>query len=178
MMLAVASSLALALAGGGDSPWLNEAARAVNIGIFLLILFLLLRKPMSKFFDGRLQQIKTDLERAQREKAAAEAKLAEVEARLAKLDVEQARINAEAQAEAEAEHARIAARTDEETLKIAETAEREIGAALKSARADLQRFVAEHAVLLAEGAIRAELNDEDRARMLEQYTAQLQGVRK
>jgi F-type H+-transporting ATPase subunit b len=171
-----ASLLALALAG--DNPWLNEAARALNIGVFLVILYFLLRKPMTKFFDARLAQIKTDLERAQREKAEAEKKLAEVEQRLAMLDSEQARIRTEAEAEAEAEHARIAARTDEEVRKIAETAEREVGAALKSARAELQRFVAEQAVVLAESTIKAELNDDDRERMLDQYTAQLEGVRK
>jgi F0F1-type ATP synthase membrane subunit b/b' len=174
-MLATASTLALALAGGG---WLSEAARAVNIGIFLLILFLLLRKPIGRLFDSRLQQIKTDLERAQREKGEAEAKLAEVEARLARIDAEKERIFAESEVEAEAEHARISARTEEETRKIAETAEREIGAALKIARADLQRFVAEQAVTLAESTIKAELNEEDRKRMLDQYAAQLEGVRK
>jgi F-type H+-transporting ATPase subunit b len=176
MTPAIAFTFALMLAG--DSPWLNEAARALNIGIFLVILFFLLRKPMAAFFDGRLKQIKTDLDRAQREKAEAEAKLAEVEARLAKLDSDRSRIRAEAEAEAEAEHSRVTARTDEEVRKIAETAEREIGAALKSARAELQRFVAEQAVVLAEGTIRAELNDEDRKRMMDQYAAQLQGVRK
>ena len=72
----------------------------------------------------------------------------------------------------------MSARTDEEIRKIAEAAERDIDGALKAARAELQKFVAEKAVEIAESQIRSEMNDADRKRMLDQYADQLVEVKK
>jgi ATP synthase F0 subunit b len=157
---------------GGIPEWIP---RVVNLAIFLGFLYFLLRKPMAAFFETRRAAIVADLEKAKREKAEADAKLAEVEARLSRLSAEQAEIRAEAEREAEAESARVAARAEEEARKIAETAGREIEGALKAARADLQRFAAEKAVDLAETKIRAEMNDEDRRRMVDRYAAEIGG---
>jgi F0F1-type ATP synthase membrane subunit b/b' len=160
---------------GGIPEWVPKT---VNLAIFLTFLYFILRKPAANFFEARRTAIVADLERAKREKAEAEAKLAEVEARLGRLAAEQEEIHAEAEREAEAEHVRIAARADEEARKIADMAGREIEGALKAARADLQRFAAEKAVELAEGTIRAEMNDEDRKRMVDEYAQQLEGETK
>ena len=179
-MIASLYNLALfaAAAEGGGSSVPEWIPKAFNLALVLGFLYLVVRKPMAAFFEARRSAIVADLEQAKRDKQAAEARLAEVDARLARLAAEQTEIRAEAEREAEAEQARVAARAEDDARKIAETAEREIGAALKSARAELQRFVAEQAVVLAEGTIKAELNDEDRKRMMDQYAAQLQGVRK
>ena len=169
--------LAAAAEGGGSSipEWIPKA---FNLALVLGFLYLVIRKPMAAFFETRRSAIVADLEQAKRDKQAAEARLAEVDARLARLAAEQTEIRAEAEREAEAEQARVAARAEDDARKIAETAEREIGGALKSARADLQRFAAEKATELAEGMIRAEMTDADRQRMVEQYAAELGGVNK
>ncbi len=161
--------------GGGIPEWIPKT---VNLAIFLGFLYFILRKPAATFFQTRREAIVADLEKAKREKGEAEAKLAEVEQRLAKLDAETAAIRADSEREAEAEHARIAARAEEEARKIGETAEREIEGALKAARADLQRFAAEKAVDLAEATIRGELNDADSKRMVEQYATEIGGATK
>lgn len=157
---------------GGLPEWLPQV---VNLAIFLGIVIFLLRKPMASFFEARGAAIRADLEKAKREKTEAEEKLAEVEARLAKLGAEQEAIRIEAAREAEAEHARVAARAEEEAHKIAESAGREIDGALKAARAELQRFAAEKAVDLAEATIRHEMTDADRARIVDDYAAQIGG---
>jgi F-type H+-transporting ATPase subunit b len=167
--------LAAAEGGGGVPEWIP---RAFNLALVLGFLAFVLRKPMATFFETRRAAILADLEQAKRDKEAAESRLAEVETRLSRLAAEQAEIRAEADREAEAEHARVEARAEEEARKIAEMAEREIGGALKAARADLQRFAAEKSVEMAEGLIRAEMTDEDRQRMVEQYADQLGGVTK
>jgi F-type H+-transporting ATPase subunit b len=179
MVAGVLWTLSFALAAdtgeGGIPAWVPKT---VNLAIFLGILYFLLRKPLAAFFEARTAAIRADLERAKRDKAIAESKLAEVEARLALLADEQAQIRAEAETEAETEHARIRARAEEEAYKIAETTEREIAGALQAARADLQRFVAEQAVELAEKMIRSEMTDADRHRIVGQYAEQLEEVRK
>jgi F-type H+-transporting ATPase subunit b len=159
---------------GGLPEWVPQV---VNLLIFLSILFFVLRKPMTAFFETRRAAILAELLKAKRQKEEAEEKLAKVEDRLAKLATEQDAIRAEAAREAEAEHARVVARADEEARKIAEAAGREIDGALKAARADLQRFAAEKAVDMAEATIRAEMNDADRARLVDQYAEQIGGTK-
>lgn len=166
---------AAATTEGGIPEWIPKS---VNLAIFLGFIYFILRKPMANFFAGRSAAIVADLERAKRERDEAEAKLAEVDARLAKLEAEKQQIRAEAESEAEAEHARIVARTEEEARKIGEAAEREIEGALKLARADLQRFAAEKAVELAEVQIRGEMSEADRKRLIGNYAEQLEEVKK
>lgn len=165
-------------AGGGQSLLMEYLPKIVNLLIYAGILFFILRKPMTTFFETRRAGILEELNRAQREKAEAQAKLADVEVRLARLADEQAEIRESAETEAEAEAARIAARTDEEIRKIAEAADRDIDGALKAARADLQKFVAQKAVEIAESNIRSQMTDDDRKRMLERYADQLVEVNK
>lgn len=174
-MGAMATIIAVA---GGQSLLMEYLPKIVNLAIYVGILVFILRKPMMAFFETRRKGILEELNRAQVEKAEAQAKLAEVEARLEKLAAEQAEILRAAESEAEAEVGRISLRTDDEIRKIAEAADREIEGALKTARADLQRFVAQKAVELAESKIRTEMTDADRKRMLDQYSDQLVEVKK
>ncbi|MBK6316293.1 MAG: hypothetical protein IPF53_18890 [Blastocatellia bacterium] len=176
-MFAIALTL-VAAADGGGSLLMEYLPKFVNLAIYLGILYFVLRKPMIAFFETRRSAILEELNRAQVEKAEAQAKLSQVEARLAKLEDEQAEIKNAAMAEAEAEAARMSARTDEEIRKIAEAADRDIDSALKVARVELQKFVAEKAVEIAESQIRSEMNDADRKHMLEQYANQLVEVKK
>jgi F0F1-type ATP synthase membrane subunit b/b' len=169
----IAFTSALFVAATGIPEWVPKL---VNLAIFLAIIGYILRKPMTAFFENRTKAIMADLERAKRERDAAEAKLAEVDARLAKLADESAAIKAEAASEAEAEYNRVVARAGEEAKKIGEAAEREIDGALKAAKADLQRFTAEKAVELAEARIRASMGDADRKRLVDTYAERLEEV--
>jgi F-type H+-transporting ATPase subunit b len=156
----------------------DDAAKAVNIAVFIGILAYILGKPLAAFFNSRSAKITQDLNRAKTERAEAEAKLAEVNARLARLSDEKEQIRRDAEAEAEAEAVRLSSRTEEEVRRVAEATEREIAGALKSAKAELQVFAAEKAVELAEAQIRGQMNDDDRHRITEKYTAQIRGVAK
>ena len=71
---------------GGLPEWVPQV---VNLLIFLSILFFVLRKPMTAFFETRRAAILAELEKAKRQKEEAEEKLAKVEDRLAKLASEQ-----------------------------------------------------------------------------------------
>ncbi len=160
---------------GGTPEWVP---RSVNLAIFLIFLYFVLRKPLASFFAARAASITAGIDKAKLEKQAAEAKLREVESRLEQLGAEQARIRAEAEAEAASEAKRVAARAEEEAAKIAETAGREIDGALKNAKAELQRFAAEKSVELAESLIRSEITDADGRKMVDDYAAQLEGVKR
>jgi len=140
--------------------------KAINLIIFLGVLYYLLRKPTREFFKRRFTEIRAALERAAKEKAAAAAKLAEINARLDRLDTELAEIRAQSEREAAAERERIEAMGREDAEKLRLTAQREIEGAKKAALVELRQFAAEKSVELAEQIIRRELTPEDDARLL------------
>ncbi len=160
----------LLLAGGGIHPGISKA---VNLAIFLGFLYLVLRKPVRKFFSERLAQVRATLEQAAKEKNAASAKMAELDDRLSRLDAELAEIRIQAQREAAAERERMnqLAQHDQEKLRL--MAEREVEAAKQIALADLREFAANQAVDLAEQMIRRELKPEDDARLLHRVGEEL-----
>lgn len=154
---------AIFLAGAGTSM---VVSKAVNLVIFLGLLYFLLRKPAREFFATRLAEVRATLQQAAKEKEAATAKMAELDARLSRLDAELAEIKSQAQREAVAERERLQAEAQRDAEKIRATSHREIESAKQIAMSDLREFAATKAVDLAEQMIRRELKPEDDARLL------------
>jgi F0F1-type ATP synthase membrane subunit b/b' len=152
-------------------------AKTVNLAIFLLILYLVLRRPTREFFHKRFREIRASLERAAKEKELAAARLAEIDARLNRLDAELAEIRAQAEREAAAERARIEQAAHEEAEKLRLLAQREIETAKKTALVELKQFAAEKSVELAEQIIRRELTQEDDARLLRRLSEEFERVK-
>lgn len=163
-------------AGGGWGEYLPLIAKVVNLLLFVVVIYLLLRRPIGEAFRARQEGIRRDLMRAQEERDAALAKLAEVEGRLASLDAEVEAIRTQAQRDAQEERVRIERSTEEELRKLQEQARREIESAGKTARAELRAYTAEQSVRLAEEIIRREMRPEDDARLVREYVEELGGV--
>lgn len=161
---------ALILAGGVPS-WLP---RTVNLIIFFGALYFLLRKPTREFFQQRYTEIRAALERAAKEKEAAQIRLAEIDARLNKLDAEIAEIRSQAEKETIAERERIETQSRQDAEKLRVMAQREIESAKNSALAELQQFTATQAVAMAEQMIRRELTADDDARLFNRMTQEIQ----
>jgi F-type H+-transporting ATPase subunit b len=152
--------------------------RVINLLIFVIILVYILRSKVriGQVFDNRASSIVKQLEQARQDKQEAQARLAELEARLARLDHEVAEIRAEAERESAREAERIQKAAEADAEKIRQAAQREIEGAMKLARLELQAFVAEQSVALAEGIIRREIRPEDDARMLNEFIEDLSEV--
>lgn len=178
------STIMFALAEGeGGLPWyLNvpgfEAWRWFNLLLFVLVMYLLLRRPLAKVFNERRETIRRDLMRAQEERDAALKKLDEVNARLQTLDAEVTQVREQASREATAERARIAEETKRETERLRDQAEREITSVAKAAQQGLREFTAAQSVELAEQMIRQEMRPETDARLIKDYVAELGGARR
>ncbi len=154
----------LLLSGGGS---LNPAlAKAINLTIFLVLMYLLVRKPARDFFAARLASVREMLDRAGREKQAAIAKMADLDARIARLDSELAAIRQQTLDEIEAERVRIEAETRHEIARLQETSRREIESAKLVALTELREFAANQADSLAQEMVRYELTPEDDARLI------------
>ena len=152
--------------------WINypglELWKFVNLFLFILAALLLhwkFGRPIREALRSRGEGIKADLQKARADRDQAVAKLAEVEERLTRLDQEVAVVASRARAEAEAEKQRIAANAEAEIKKIREQSQREIEAAVKTARHDLRAFAAQESVRLAEAIIAKEMRPEDDARL-------------
>ncbi len=161
------------LLSGGLHP---AIPKAVNLAIFLTVLYLLVRKPARKFFAERLATVRATLDRAAKEKAEAEAKINELNTRLSKLDAEVAEIRAQAEREAIAERERLKAEAQADADKLRATAKREIEGAKQAALVQLREFTADKAVELAEQLIRRELTPQDDAKLLQRVGEELSKV--
>src|SRR4051794_6072808 len=95
-------------------------AKVVNLLLFVVAMYFVLRRPLAEAFRARQEGIRRDLLRAEEERSAAVAKLNEVEERLARLGSEVEAIQEQAQREAAEERARIARAAEEEVRKIRE----------------------------------------------------------
>lgn len=150
--------------------------KAVNLTIFIVLMYLIVRKPAREFFAARLAEVRATLERAAKEKSEAEAKMTELSARLSKLDAEIAEIRSQAEREAASERSRLAAEAQADAEKLRATAQREIEGAKQAALVQLREFTASKAVELAEQQIRRELTPQDDAHLLKQVSAELSKV--
>ncbi|MEK6288964.1 MAG: ATP synthase F0 subunit B [Acidobacteriota bacterium] len=154
--------------------------RVINLLIFVLFLAYILRKKIriGQVFDNRAASIVKELEQAKRDKQEAHERLAELEARLGRLDQEVAQIRAETESESARQAERIRQSADADAEKIRQTSQREIDGAMKAARTELQAFVADQSVALAEGIIRREIRPEDNTRMVNKFIDDLSEVGK
>jgi F-type H+-transporting ATPase subunit b len=151
--------------------------RAINLALFIGVLYLLVRKPAREFFAARLAEVRATLDRAAKDKAEAEAMMNELNARLSKLDAELAEIRAQAQREAAAERARLESEASADAEKLRATAQREIEGAKQAALVQLREFAASKAVELAEQQIRRELTPQDDAKLLQRVSEELAKMR-
>ncbi len=150
------------------SEGLNPAIpKAVNLILFLGVLYYLLRKPTRDFFKTRLVEVRGTLDRAGRDRDEALAKLSQIDTRLSQLDAELADIKAQADRETEAEQTRLETEATADVERLRRVAHREIEAAKQGALAELRKFTAEKSVALAEQLIKRELTSEDDRRLVE-----------
>lgn len=158
------------LAEGGLHP---AIPKAVNLALFVTLLWLAVRKPAREFFSTRFAMVRETLQRAAKEKEAAAAKMAELDLRLSRLDTEIAGIREQAGKEADAERERLQNEARRDVEKIGVMAKRDIEAAKQIAMADLRDFAAAKAVDLAEQMIRREMKPEDDMKLLQRMTEQM-----
>jgi F-type H+-transporting ATPase subunit b len=154
------------------SPSVQAIARHLGIGVeaaywiliilnFAIVAALIAwfwRSKMPAAFRNRTESILKSMEAARQASEDANRRLKDVEGRLARLDSEIAKMKSAADAAAHDEELRIQQAIEEDKKKIIESAEQEIDAAARAARAQLKSFAADLAVGLAEKQIRIDSN--------------------
>ena len=134
----------------------------LNFGIIAGAIIWFWRSKAPAAFRTRTESILKSMETARKASEDANRRLKDVETRLARLDSEIEQMKAVAEAATHDEELRIQQAVEEDKKKIIESAEQEIDAAARAARAQLKSFAADLAVGLAEKQIRIDPNT-DRA---------------
>ncbi len=152
----------------GLKPWMWA-----NFLVLAGALGYLAGKQGGPFFAARSRKISKDIIEAGDFRKRAELKAAEVERRLAGLQADIAALREEARSETDAETERISRMTETEMAKLQAGAEMEIASAAKTARAELKQYAAGLAVMLAERKIRANMTDDARNALVEEFVSDL-----
>jgi len=128
----------------------RENTAKIYAVINFLIVFLAIGVPLfrflPKFLRSRKEKLSSDIESARKMTEDANTRLSAVESRLSKLDDEIQKFRAEVEAESLQDEVRIKSTLAEESTRIVETAEQEIGVAAAQARRGLRNFAADLAI--------------------------------
>ena len=158
-------------AGGGHHgpDFTAIGVQAVNLLLFLVVLFVFVRRPILDALGNRANKVRRDLDESARLKDEAEARYREIEQKLAGLDQRIENLKVEAATEAAAEAARIAERAEIDAVRIKETAERTIREETQRARAEIRREVVVQAAGLAREMVKQNVRPDDEKRLEEQF---------
>ena len=158
----------------GREPPHELLYKVINFVLLAGGLGYILRKPLAEFFSSRSASIRKSLEEGREAREAAQATLQGVEEKLKHLEEEIAEFKAAAASEMEAERQRLQQTTVEEAARILESARAQMAAAVRGAKLELKGYAAQQAVTVAEGLIRARLDDPGQRRLVGQFAATLQ----
>jgi F-type H+-transporting ATPase subunit b len=175
MFLFFSFGTALGASGGGHGEaapkgWVAEDTyRVMNFAVLAIVLFLILRKPLTQALNGRIQGIKDQLSELEAKKKEAEKKLADYNEKLARLDGEAERLVAEYIQQGNEAKARILAEAESAAAKMEDQARRNIEHEFKQAKQKLQQDVIEQALVKAEAIIKDKISATDQDKLVDEY---------
>ena len=159
-----------AFAGGG-----SIFGQAINLLLFVVLIVLVTKKPISKVLSSRSQSIEAELKASQAQLIAAQAKLEEVNAELAGMTTKIAEMEAKAKNEIEVMQKDILDNAEKDAKRIQESAKRSIDEELARAKMALQKEAVLAAVELAAETIRKNITDSDNKRLSDDLIAAARG---
>lgn len=175
LVLVCFAGTALAASGGGENGaeakgWVaTDTYRVINFAVLFIVLFFILKKPVSQALNGRIEGIKTELEGLEAKKKEAEKKLSEYNEQIASLDREADKIIAEYIKQGEAARERILEESKKAAEKLEDQARRNIENEFNSAKSKLQKDILEKALTKAESLLKDKITSEDQNRLVDEY---------
>ena len=158
---------------GAEAPakgWVaTDTYKVINFAVLAIALVYLLRKPMSKALNDRIQGIKGQLEDLEARKQEAEEELAAYNRKFQQLEQEAEKIVDQYIQQGQEAKARILEEAQSAAEKLEEQARRNIDHEFKKAREELQAEVMEKALVKAEEVIKSRISDNDQERLVDEY---------
>ena len=171
-LLAVLAGAAWAASGGdaahgglSSSDWY----RIMNFVVLAAGLVFLLRKPIPRALNSRVQGIQDQLKDLEARKADAEKRIVECNQKLGALEKEAERIVSEYIRQGQDAKARILKEAESAAEKIQAQARRNIEHEYEQTKALLQREILEQSVAKAEALLKQNITNQDQAQLVEDY---------
>lgn len=179
ILLLVASEAALAASGGehhGGVPWRDIFWQVINLGILLVALFYLLRKPTVSFFKNRQTNFLSAAQKSQAARAEAEKQYLEIKQRLDRLEGNREEDLARAQAEAADLRKQMIKEAHDVAARVKAEAETTMNIELQRAKHELQQAFVREAVAVARDVMTKDLSAQDQQRLQGDFSKNLQAV--
>ncbi len=163
-------------AGSGDGPDLNSIAyHALNFFLLVGLLTFLLRNKIRDALANRAARIRADIDTSNRLRKEAQQRFEDLESRLDGFEKQLDKMKKDAEVEARSEQEAILARAEEDSARIAESAQRSIRDETERARQALRREVAELSVGLAREKLSAAVTSDDQDRLAGNFIDTVKG---
>lgn len=143
----------------------------INLSIFLVLLYLLARKPVAAWVANRAASIRSGLDEAARVQAEARSRFDAVERRLESLDGDLETLRADARSDADREGRLLEARAESEANRVRESAERAIREESARARAEIREEAVALAMQLARETLSRSISQDDQERLAREFLA-------
>lgn len=154
----------------GAKGWVStDTYRVMNFGVLMIALVFLLRKPVAKALNARIEGIKEQLTELEAKKQKALEELSEYNAKLAKLESESEKIIAQYEKQGVEAKARILKEAEAAAEKLEEQAKRNIEHEFKKVQQSLQNEILDKALVKAEDLLRSRITDQDQERLVDEY---------
>jgi F-type H+-transporting ATPase subunit b len=171
-LLATTAGAAWAASGGdaghgglSSTDWY----RVMNFAVLAGALVFLLRKPIPRALNSRVQGIQNQLKDLEARKGEAEKQLAECNQKLGELEKEASRIMSDYIRQGQDAKARILKEAESAAEKIQAQARRNIDHEFEQTKARLQREIFEQALAKAEALLKQNVTAADQAHLVEDY---------
>lgn len=165
-------------AGGRSIDSLEQfGLKVLNFGIFAAILVFALKGPASAAFRARAEELQAALSKAEKDKAEGEAQMLALETKMAGLQGELDSILSKADADAQAEKARIIEAARLEAEAIMAQAQAEIGHQQRQAEQELRALVTQLAVEGATQRLQAAMKTGAASQVMDRAIQQVGGAK-
>lgn len=154
----------------GLPMWIWQLA---NLAAFLGVLGYFVARPLAQAFRRRQEAVEERIHQARKWREEAARLETEIHERMAQLDRDLADVRARGLAEGEAARAALIEKADEEAERVRRESEQEIARRLAFAKEELRRAAADLTATIATERLSAEINEQDRRRLLEEAVQSL-----
>ena len=153
--------------GGGWAA--TDTYRVMNFAVLAMAMFFILRKPLPKALNSRIDGIREQINDLEGKKAAAEQNLVQYNQKIAALDQESETIVQEYIQQGEEVKRRIIEEAGSAAEKLKEQAAKNIANEINMARDRIKVDIVESALQKAEQMIKANITQDDQNRLVDEY---------
>ncbi len=147
----------------------------INLAIIIGVLIVFGRRFLGDTLSSRKTEIETAIREAEERKKKAASELAGQQQKLAQAKAEAKKLVEDAHARAETVRASIAEQTERDIERLRADAQRDLSSQQDRIASELRRYVADKALVAAEGLCKSELNDDSQQRLIDRSIAMLGG---